>query len=160
MESSSHPLPLSPRFSIPHHFSGTLKFTIHISRCPRCSAKTRRLNVSSLITLQWKQEKLPVFSTTEITHKRCKLNIPYIPHIAHFPNFNNSTVWTTISESADHVLCQANAQKSQGPFQLLYSCCSVLWEFLLSDISNPSISGKSMICSITNQQRPKLKAET
>lgn len=40
MESNSCPLPQSSRFSIPNHFSGTLKFTIHISRCPRCPAKT------------------------------------------------------------------------------------------------------------------------
>lgn len=40
----------------------------------------------------WKQENPPVFSTTEITHKRCKPNIPYIPHTAHFPNFTNSSL--------------------------------------------------------------------
>lgn len=149
-EFNSCPLPHSPRFSISHHLSGTFKVTIHISRCPGCPAKTTRLNVSSLITL-WKPL---VFPTTEIAHKRWQLNIPYIPHTTHFPIFTNSTVWNTISMSADYVLCQANVQKSQDPFQLLYSSCNVLWEFLLSDISTPSIPGKSMICSVTNQQRP------
>lgn len=62
--------------------------------------------------------------------------------------------------TADYALCQANVQKSQDPFQLLYSSCNVSWEFLLSDISTPNISRKSMICSVTNQQRPKSKAET
>lgn len=158
MESNSCPLPHSSRFSIPNHFSGTLKFTTHISRYPRCPAKTE---CDFPDNPRVKTRKNPtVFPATEISHRRWQLNIPYIPYTAHFPNFTNSTVWTTIPMSADHVLCQANAQKSQGPFQLLYSCCNVLWELLPSDVSNPSISGKSMICSVTNQQRPKSKAET
>lgn len=101
----------------------------------------------------------PRFSISHHFSGTFKLNIPYIPH-THFPIFTNSTVWNTISMTADYALCQANVQKSQDPFQLLYSSCNVSWEFLLSDISTPNISRKSMICSVTNQQRPKSKAET
>lgn len=91
-----------------------------------------------------KTRKKPiVFPTTEITHKRRQLNIPYIAHISQIsPTAQSGLQYLCLQTMS----CQANVQKRQGPFQLLYSCCSVLWGLLLTDISNPSISGKPMIC--------------
>lgn len=74
----------------------------------QCSKNHTKLNVSSVIFLWWKQEKIQLFQPLK-SPKKGASSIFYTSYILHISQvFINSTVWTIVSVPADHALCQAN----------------------------------------------------
>lgn len=158
MESNSCPLPHSPRFSIPNHFSGTLKFTIHISRCPRCPAKTEcvfphnpRVKTRKKTPQFFLPLKYPIKGGSSIFHTS---------HIQHISQSS-----PTARSGLQYLFCRPcplSSKCSEKPRPIpaalfLLQCilrASALWHF------QPKHFREIMICSVTNQQRPKSKAET